>query len=302
MNENLQQECERLRAELYTERAVSESRRKVLAEKADGMRAEWLRAERAEGEVTRLRSQLDATAQAHERDVVRLARALGWTHEPPASVDEVVERAKALHAEALKARTTAERLAREVAGCETRLREERAENARLRAERDAAVESATRAERAACVEACRVVESERPAEWDDWTAGYVAGAMGCAGAIQRRTTAAEDHLMLERNDLAEMVERLTVERDALTRGEGTPSLDVTRAWEVHGGRWLVLWARIPSNQVARLHVRDDARVVVNEAASEARDHDDFARHFGAARWWRVRADGTLAVGESRGDR
>ena len=59
------------------------------------------------GEVERLRERLDATAQAHERDVVRLARALGWTHEPPASVDEVVERAAALHAE--NARLTAER-------------------------------------------------------------------------------------------------------------------------------------------------------------------------------------------------
>ncbi len=58
-------------------------------------------------ENARLRERLDATAQAHERDVVRLARALGWTHEPPASVDEVVERAAALHAE--NARLTAER-------------------------------------------------------------------------------------------------------------------------------------------------------------------------------------------------
>lgn len=133
----LRAEVERLRAALGAEVATSEGRCKVLFEKSDELRAEWQRAERAEAEVERLRQSLATVADAHERDLMRLAHALGFDHEPPASVDAMAERAKALRAEALKAHTTAERLTREAAGYEERLREERAENSRLRVERGA---------------------------------------------------------------------------------------------------------------------------------------------------------------------
>ena len=57
-------EVERLRTELEQERKVSEGRRETLLKKSDELRAEWLRAERAEGEVSRLKTELDALKTA----------------------------------------------------------------------------------------------------------------------------------------------------------------------------------------------------------------------------------------------
>ena len=194
-------------------------------------------------ENTRLRSQLDATAQAHERDVVRIAHALGWTHEPPASVDEVVARAAALHAEALKARTEnegAQRLYRS----EWEWREAfEKDAAQLLAERDAA--------------------RRELAELQSFTEDM----MGIA---------------------ADTVAEVQSERDALTRGEDTPSLDAIRA---HGGVWL--WTGDGVIGTAWLSATDDGRVV-SVGAGVRWTHTDFAAHHGGRRWWRVRADGTLA--------
>ncbi len=170
-------------------------------------------------EVERLRQSLATVADAHERDLMRLARALGFDHEPPASVDEVVERAKALRVESLKAHTTAERLTREAAGYEEQLREARTENAQL-----------------------------------------------------------------------------TAERDALTRGEDTPSLDAIRA---HGGVWVVT----DGSTATKLSLRVDAATVYAFAACGCDlryDMGRFAEMQERCRWWRVRGEGTLAVGESRG--
>ena len=43
---------------------MSEGRRETLLKKSDELRAEWLRAERAEGEVSRLKTELDALKTA----------------------------------------------------------------------------------------------------------------------------------------------------------------------------------------------------------------------------------------------
>lgn len=47
----------------------------------------------ARAEVERLRGLLDKATSAHERDLVAVARALGFVHEPPSSAEEVAKAA-----------------------------------------------------------------------------------------------------------------------------------------------------------------------------------------------------------------
>ena len=78
-------EVARLKTELEQERKVSEGRREMLLKKSDELRAEWLRAERTEGEVSRLKAELDALKSAAIKTAHKIIA------ETPAEVAEVAE-------------------------------------------------------------------------------------------------------------------------------------------------------------------------------------------------------------------
>lgn len=111
------------------------------------------------------------------------------------------------------------------------------------------------------------------------------------------------------NDAAD---RPTPALDALAHGESTPSLDAIRAWQMHGGQWLVVnpaSGRLRTDVLALCdadHARvQDGRpmgyVTVRDGRSLPEDvrHDLFVQMTRGTRWWRVRDDGTLAIGQAR---
>lgn len=201
--------------------------------------------------------------------------------------------------------------------------EVRAENDRLRTSRyeDAAgVLAAARADAATWNARATALETERDAargdldavrrvlaeglatgEDDDLDAlALAAKACEAIDTSQARRDETLNDLRVERlarNEARARAQVMCEERNALARGESAPSLDAIRAHEARGGLWLVLYARVASNQIAKLCERGGL-VVVNGATSEARAPAEFARAYEGARWWRVAPDGSLAVAEA----
>jgi hypothetical protein len=152
-----------------------------------------------------------------------------------------------------------------------------AENARLTAERDAQLAAARRA-------------SDRRAWQVKERARAVAHSTDDAHVIRRLLTELGTDERSQPDPAAQ--------RDALARGEDTPSLDAIRA---HGGVWVVT----DGSTATTLSLRVDAATVyaVDACGCDLRyDAGRFAEMHAGCRWWRVRGDGTLAVGEPRGEK
>lgn len=84
-------------ARFAIERLVATGISNAASEAGCGVREVYMPGDVPLAEVTRLRAALDDLAHAHERDLMRVAVALGFDHEPPPDVDALVAAAERDH-------------------------------------------------------------------------------------------------------------------------------------------------------------------------------------------------------------
>lgn len=162
----------------------------------------------AEGEVAHLRTALDAVTHTHERDLLRLAKALGFTHEPPSDVDAMVAAVERLAGERNRAIVKAQQLARILA------------------------DTATTQDAVELLSAALLQDAASAPNCMEWRGDY--GGRGFSVSVQW-ADGQSPHALIDE------ARRERDEARAILEGRTTPPTreEVDRHFVEHGGRWLV---------------------------------------------------------------
>lgn len=186
----------------------------------------------------------------------------------------------------LKAQTTIERLNRENEGLSAQLAETRRERDTARRDLDAVRR----------VLAEGLGADARESDLD--ALALAARACETIDCLRAQVTSITTERDDDRADAAQMLagwRALTAENETIRHGETTPSLDAIRAHAAISGRWVCTWREQNEVCCEALHLSSvgESALILGEGTYSVKE---FARRFGDARWWRVAADGSLAVG------